>query len=71
MLYEESRFDDVFTVINDLMDHNEKEKAQQKDAVAVALNLLEQLKELVSFENEKEIASWEASVDGRNSIAAL
>lgn len=67
MLYEESRFDDVFTVINDLMDHNEKEKAQQKDAVAVALNLLEQLKELVSFENEKEIASWEASVDGRNS----
>lgn len=67
VLYEESRFDDVFTVINDLMDHNEKEKAQQKDAVAVALNLLEQLKELVSFENEKEIASWEASVDGRNS----
>lgn len=66
-LYEESRFDDVFTVINDLMDHNEKEKAQQKDTVAVALNLLEQLKELVSFENEKEIASWEASVDGRNS----
>ena len=67
MLYEESRFDDVFTVINDLMDHNEKEKAQQKDAVAVALNLLEQLKDLVSFENEKEIASWEASVDGSNS----
>ena len=65
-LYEESRFDDVFTVINDLMDHNEKEKVQQKDAVAVALKLLEQLKELVSFENEKEIASWEASVDGRN-----
>ena len=66
-LYEESRFDDVFTVINDLMDHNEKEKIQQKDTVAVALNLMEQLKELVSFENEKEIASWEASVDGRNS----
>lgn len=67
VLYEESRFDDVFTVINDLMEHNEKEKAQQKDAVAVAINLLEQLKELVSFENEKEIASWKASVDGRNS----
>lgn len=67
VLYEESRFDDVFAVINNLMDHNEKEKAQQKDAVAVALNLLEQLKELVLFENEKEIASWEASVDGRNS----
>lgn len=67
-LYEESRFDDVFTVINDLMEHNEKEKVQQKDAVAVALNLLEQLKELVSFKNEKEMASWEASVDGRNSM---
>ena len=66
-LYEESRFDDVFTVINDLMDHNKKEKAQQKDAVAIAIKLLEQLKELVSSENEKEIASWEESVDGRNS----
>ena len=65
-LYEESRFDDVFGVINEIMDHNEKEKTQRKDAIAVALNLLNQLKELVSFENEKEIASWEASAEGRN-----
>lgn len=68
LLYDESRFDDVFTVINDLMDYNEKEKTQQKDAVAVALNLLEQLRELVSFTNKNEIASWEASADGRNSM---
>ncbi len=67
VLYEESRFDDVFAVINNLMDHNEKEKTQQKDAVAVAIKLLEQVKALVSFENEREIASWEESVDGRNS----
>lgn len=67
VLYDESRFDAVINVINDLMDHNEKEKTQQKDAVAVALNLLEQLKEIVSFENDKEIIAWETSVDGRNS----
>lgn len=67
VLYEESRFDAVINVINDLMDHNEKEKTQQKDAVSVALNLLEQLKEIVSFENDKEIITWETSVDGRNS----
>lgn len=66
-LYVESRFDDVFVIINNLMDHNEKEKTQQKDSVSVALNLLNRLKEIVSFENEKEIAVWEASIDGRNS----
>ncbi len=64
-LYEESRFDNVFTVINNLKEYNEKEK--QRDTVKVALVLLKQLKGLVSFENEKGIASWEASVDGRNS----
>ena len=66
-LYAESRFDDVFAIINNLMDHNEREKTQQKDSVAVALNLLNQLKEIISFENEKETEAWENSVDGRNS----
>lgn len=67
VLYDESRFDAIFNIINNLMNHNEKEKTQQRDAVAVALNLLEQLKEIVSFENNKEIIAWETSIDGRNS----
>lgn len=67
VLYDESRFDTVINVINDLMDHNEKEKTQQRDAVAVALNLLGKLKEIVTFENDKEIIAWEMSVNGRNS----
>ncbi|WP_026511921.1 dynamin family protein [Butyrivibrio sp. LC3010] len=66
-LYDESCFDDVFNVINNLMDHNEKEKIQQKDAVAVAINLLENLKEVVTFDNDKEIRNWETSIEGRNS----
>lgn len=66
-LYEESRFNKVFSVINELMENNEKEKIQQKDAVSVALNILEQLKTVVSFENEKDIIEWENSVDGRKS----
>lgn len=65
-LYVESRFDDVIAIINNLMVHNEKEKTQQKDSVAVALNLLNQLKEVVSFENEKETAAWGMSTEGRN-----
>ena len=67
-LYEQSCFDDVFSVINNLMTFNVKEKTQQKDTVSVALNLLEQLRELVSFKNEKEIDAWETSVEGRNSL---
>lgn len=68
ILYDESHFDDVFNVINNLMDHNEKEKTQQVDAVSVALDLLKQLKEIVSFENAKEVTAWETSIDGRNSL---
>jgi len=65
-IYIESRFDDVFTVINKLMVNNEKGKTQQKDAVAVAHNFLEQLRDLVSFKNDREITAWDASSNGRN-----
>lgn len=67
-LYKESRFEDVFSVIHKLMMHNEKGKIQHKDAVSVALNLLGQLKKVVSFKNEKEIADWERTTEGRNSV---
>lgn len=65
-LYEESRFDDVFVVINELMTDNEKEKTKVKDAVVVAINLLAQLKKVISFENDKEREEWEHSVEGIN-----
>ena len=65
-LYEESRFDEVFKVINELMTDNEKEKTKVKDAVAVAINLLEQLKKVVTFENGKEREEWEHSIEGIN-----
>lgn len=65
-LYEESRFEDVINAINKLMVDNEKEKIKVKDASVVAINLLKQLKSIVTFENEKEREEWEHSVEGIN-----
>lgn len=63
-LFRESRFGDVLDVISNLMSDNERDKIQQHDAVLVALNLLNQLKSVVTFENTKEREEWNRSVEG-------
>ena len=54
-LYEESRFDDVISEIINLMEVSEKDNVKQKDAARVALVLLEQLAEILSLRNDKEL----------------
>lgn len=65
-LYEESRFDSVFDAINVIMSRNEKEQIKLKDTVAVALSILEQLRDVITYQNEKEKAVLENSVEGVN-----
>lgn len=65
-LYDESAFESVYDVINDLMEKNERNKIQQRDAVLVSLNLLEQLRSIVTFENDKEKKEWDNSIEGVN-----
>lgn len=65
-IYAESRFDDVINIIDKLMENNEKDKIKIKDAIMVAIDLLEQLKNVAFFEKEKGEKEWENSVDGIN-----
>lgn len=63
-LYDESKFDEVLNCINDLMVQNEKDRIQQKDTLMVAIELLNQLRNVITFEKEKEHEEWESSSDG-------
>ncbi len=63
-LYKESQFEQVMGAIRDLMEENEKNKIQQRDAVQTALELLEQLKQVVTFEKDQRKAKWENSAEG-------
>ena len=63
-LYEESRFESVLNLIGGLMEANERGRTQQRDAVKVALNILEQLDSVVNSKNKMERAQWAQSAEG-------
>ena len=64
-LYEESGFEVVIDKISDLITSNERGHLQQKDSISVALELLEQLYEIVSFQNDQEKEEWKNSPEER------
>lgn len=66
IIYDESRFEAVINLIDELMVDNEKEKIKIRDAIMVAINLLEQLRQVTFFESEKEKKEWETTTEGIN-----
>ena len=64
-LYAESRFDDVISLIERIMEQNYKECIQQKDSIAIAKNILCQLLDIFKTRGDREAKEWESTPEAR------
>lgn len=63
-LWKESKFDCVIDEVNCLIEENEKNRLQQHDTVEIALDLLKQLRSIMTLAEESERKEWEGSAEG-------
>ena len=65
-IYKESKFEQVFEAMNELIKKNVKDNVYIKDTIFVAINFLRQFEGLITFKSDSEKEEWERSTEGIN-----
>ena len=67
-LLKESRIESVLKTLEEIIEINKKESLQKKEAVLIALRILDELTDIVKFQKEQIDDEWNNSIDARRHL---